>query len=314
MQVEVRGGAFQLTGWTGGSQPPAGGWVSVFPVYAGDSTTPMLGTYAVEDGALVFYPRFPLDPAVSYQGTFPGGGFALDLGPPILAFPRVERIYPSADVLPANTLRVYIYFSAPMKAGDALQRIRLLDAAGNPLPDSFLDQELWDSDHRRLTLLFDPGRIKRGLAPAKQAGSPIVEGRRYTLAVDAGEHSEKHFIGGPAIRTPADPAQWRTRIPAAGTTEPLVVEFPWAMDYALLQRTLSVPGVAGKVSVANAEREWRLTPDSPWKQGKYRLMIDGDFEDICGNHPDRAFDVDLRAGAAPRRSGKPIAIPFRVRP
>jgi hypothetical protein len=132
--------------------------------------------------------------------------------------------------------------------------------------------------------------------------------------VDLGERFEKHFIGGPAIRTPAAAAQWTTKAPAAGTTNPLVVVFPHPMDYALLQRTLSVAGVPGKISVAKNETEWLFTPDSPWKTGAYRLMIDADFEDICGNHANRAFDVDLRAGSAPRRSEKPITIPFHIRP
>lgn len=314
----MRDGTFRLTEWTGGSEAPRAGWQSVFPIYAGSSTTAMLGTYAVENGVLVFRPRFPLDPATNYHGTFPNGGFAFDIGPRPQAAARVEhvhveQIFPSADVLPANTLRLYIYFSGPIETGDVLQDIRLLDDNGNLVSDAFLDQELWDADHRRLTVLFDPGRIKRGLAPAREAGSPIVEGRRYTLVVDAGQHFEKHFIGGPAIRTAADPAAWRIRAPRAGTTEPLVVVFSRPMDYALLQRTLSVTGVPGQIAVAASETEWRLTPDSPWRAGDYGLAVDRELEDICGNRPGRPFDVDLRAGSSPQRQERPITIPFRVR-
>jgi hypothetical protein len=315
-QVELRDGTFRLPQWTGGLQPPRDGWQAVFPVYAGSSTTPMLGTYSVEGGALVFHPRFPLDPNTSYHGTFPNGGFAFDAKAASRVPVRVEHIYPSADVLPANTLRVYVWFSAPVNRGDALEHIRLLDAAGNPITGAFLDQELWDPDHRRLTLLFDPGRVKRGLVPSKQAGSPIVEGRRYTLAVDrdlAAQGFEKHFTAGPPLRTAADPAQWQIHAPSAGTTEPLIVEFPRPMDYALLQRTLSIPGISGKISVGKAETEWRFTPDSAWKPGAHRLSIGSDLEDICGNHPDRPFEVDLHAASpSPPRAG-PGAIRFYVR-
>jgi hypothetical protein len=293
--VEVRDGTFSLRGWTGSSQPPPAGWESAFPIYAGASTTPMLGTYAVEGDALVFHPRFPLDSNTGYRGTYPGGAFVFDASIAPVTPAHVERVYPSADVLPANTLRLYVVFSAPMRAGDALRDVRLLDDAGAALPDSFLDQELWDPDHRRLTVLFDPGRVKRGLAPAREAGSPLVEGRRYTLAI--GRDFQKRFTAGPAVRTAADPAQWRVEAPAAGTVEPLVVRFPRSMDYALLQRTLTVPGVAGTIAVARNETEWRFTPDAPWKPGAFRLAIDPDLEDVCGNRPDRPFEVDLRTNS-----------------
>ena len=49
-------------------------------------------------------------------------------------------------MLPANELKLYIYFSAPMSRGEAWKHIHLLDDAGKPVPLAFLelDQELWD--------------------------------------------------------------------------------------------------------------------------------------------------------------------------
>ncbi len=92
---------------------------------------------------------------------------------------RIEHIYPSTDTLPANTLKLYIYFSAPMRRGEAWQHIRLLDEHGAPVELPFLeiDQELWDTTNTRLTVLFDPGRIKRGLLPLNESGPNIQEGR-----------------------------------------------------------------------------------------------------------------------------------------
>jgi hypothetical protein len=318
---EFRNGEFRLNGWTGGSTPPAEGWESVFSVYAGDSHTPMLGTYSVEGGTLVFRPRFPLAPDTGYHGTFHGGGFVLDPPPRRVPATRVEHVYPSTNVLPANTLKLYICFSAPMSAGDALQHIQLLDDAGTPLPGGFLDQELWDPDRTRLTVLFDPGRIKRGLVPAREAGAPIVEGRHYTLAIDHGwldAHGapltgdfRKTFTGGPTDRTPPDPKHWRLLPPRAGTSDPLIVHFPKPMDYALLQRTVDVDRVAGSVSVADDETEWRFVPDTPWKAGLYHLTADNTLEDISGNHLDRPFDVDLR-NTPPAPHANRTELPFRV--
>ena len=99
---------------------------------------------------------------------------------------HVEHVYPSADVLPSNQLRLYIYFSAAMSRGEAEQRIHILDADGKVLRGVFLPgQELWDPMNRRLTMTFDPGRIKRDLTSNRAMGPPIADGRRYTLVIEA---------------------------------------------------------------------------------------------------------------------------------
>jgi len=88
----------------------------------------------------------------------------------------VQHVFPSAAALPANQLKFYVQFSAPMSRGEAWKHIRLLNHEGKPvdLPFLELDQELWDPNYQRLTILFDPGRIKRGLLPREEAG-PIIE-------------------------------------------------------------------------------------------------------------------------------------------
>ena len=45
-------------------------------------------------------------------------------------------------------------------------------------------EELWDPNFQRLTMTFDPGRIKRGLTSNETMGPPIAEGKRYTLVID----------------------------------------------------------------------------------------------------------------------------------
>ena len=42
----------------------------------------------------------------------------------------VLGIYPSAEVVPRNLLRFYVYFSASMSAGYVAEHVRLLDATG----------------------------------------------------------------------------------------------------------------------------------------------------------------------------------------
>ena len=228
---------------------------------------PLAGTYAVEGDALVFHPSYPIAPGVHYRAVFqpPAGGARVEKtfdGPRRDKTPsaRVEHVYPSADVLPSNQLRLYIYFSAPMSRGEAGSHIHVLDENGKVLEGThavFLPgEELWDPNFQRLTMTFDPGRIKRGLTSNERIGPPIAEGKRYTLVIDRDwpdargvpmvEGFRKIFRGGPAERNPPDPKQWRITAPKAGTSDALVVDFPTPMNYPLLQRMIQVTGATGQ--------------------------------------------------------------------
>ncbi|HKD08979.1 MAG TPA: hypothetical protein VKB79_23955 [Bryobacteraceae bacterium] len=326
--IHLDNGSFRVAGAPFDAEPAAG-WSSVFRVYVSSADSqPVMGSYAVENGDLVFHPRFPIA-RVAYRAVFapPGiGPIAAIFDPPPGPKPstRVEQIYPTADVLPANALKLYICFSAPMSRGEAWSHIHLLDSEGRQVKLAFLEieQELWDPDNRRLTVLFDPGRIKRGLVPALQDGLPIREGQTYTLVVDIGWHDgqgvplaegfRKTFRGGPVDRDLPEPRLWRIQPPLGGTTDPLVVDFPKPMDYALVQRMIHVPGVDGAVTISRNETEWRFTPATPWKPGSWTIVADNALEDVSGNRLNRAFDVDLKtASAAP--SSKELVIPFTVR-
>ena len=72
-----------------------------------------------------------------------------------------------------------------MTRGNSWTHIRLLREDNSAVAYPFLevDQELWDRDNRRFTILFDPGRIKRGLASLAEAGPALEAGHRYTLVI-----------------------------------------------------------------------------------------------------------------------------------
>ena len=332
--IRMEGAGFKVTGWNPGSTP-AEGWQSIFVVYAGDGDVPpMLGAYTVENGALIFRPRFPLAPGVRARAVFhlrgspkPEAVFEsgkVDLSPST----RVEQVYPTTDLLPDNQLKFYVHFSAPMRRGEAWSHIHLLDQAGKPVELPFLEvaQELWDREQMRLTVLFDPGRIKRGLVPLSDVGSAIEDGKQYTLVVDRqwrdargaplAAEFRKSFRVGPSDRTPPDTAQWRLSAPKAGTSEALVVNFPKSMDYALLMRLLEISGAEGRipgiVTVGRHETEWRFVPTKPWKAGAYNLVADTSLEDLAGNRIGRAFDVDIFERVTERLSSKTISLPFQV--
>jgi hypothetical protein len=229
---------------------------------------------------------------------------------------RVAAVYPSGPELPRNALRLYVHFSAPMSAGLAATHIKLLDAQDAiPIEHAFfsMEPELWDRERRRLTVLFDPARIKRGLAPHEEAGYPLRIGTLVDMVIDVGfldaggrplmsGHSRRYGVCDD-VRATVDPARWRLSAPAAGTTSPLVVAFDRAMDHALASRCLSVVDanrltVRGSGRCGPAERTWEFTPEGPWRRGHHSVVVDPILEDLAGNSVTRVFDRDLVAPTA----------------
>jgi hypothetical protein len=324
-----------VNGWKAPQAEPSGGWGTVFLVYAGaGKVPPLVGSYAVESGRLVFHPRYPVTAGVHYHAVFRASSGAMIThdfeGPARATNPvaHVEQVYPTADTLPSNLLRLYIVFSAAMSRGEAAAHIRMEDDKGKVLPDELLPgQELWDPSFRRLTMTFDPGRIKRGLTSNQTIGPPITEGRHYKLVVDRDwpdargvsmtEGFSKTFTGGPPDRTPPDTVQWRVTAPIKGTMDALVVDFPNPMNYALLLKMIQVSlgraTVAGKVTPERHEAEWRFIPDTPWQAGDYQLTIDTGIEDLAGNHIGAAFDIDIFEKVSKTIERKSVTIPFAIR-
>ena len=339
VSIQFESGVFRVIGWKAPSAAPAMGWVSVLEVYAGAGDVPPLaGTYDVENGDLVFHPSYPIEPGVRYRAVFkpPWGGAPVEKifdGPRQDKTPstRVEHVYPSADVLPSNQLRLYIYFSAPMSRGEAARFIHVQDENGKILQGTeavFLPgEELWDPNFQRLTMTFDPGRIKRGLTSNERIGPPIAEGKRYTLVIDRGWPDargaplvagfRKTYRGGPAERNPPEPNEWRVTTPKAGTQTTLMVDFQTPMNFPLLQRMIQVSGaqgsVIGTVSIDRQETQWRFTPREPWKAGDYRLVVNTALEDLAGNHIGQPFDIDTFEHVTEHIATNTVSLPFSVR-
>src|SRR5688572_28492786 len=186
----MEGGVFRVAGWPA-AQPPVGGWESLFAVYAGEGDVPpLLGTYSVEGNTLSFRPRYPLAPGMHLRAVFRPLSikttFDIPKALPRPSTTRVTEVYPTASLIPENQLKFYIYFSAAVQRGEAWTRIHLLKEDGSrvDLPFLEIDHELWDRDNKRLTVLFDPGRIKRGVLPLKDVGPAIETGKSYTLVID----------------------------------------------------------------------------------------------------------------------------------
>ncbi len=242
----------------------------------------------------------------------------------------VKQVFPTTDQIPMNQLKFYIEFSAPMRYGNAYEYIKLYRLPEKILePEAFLasTDELWDPSRQRLTIFFDPGRIKRGVQPNLQLGLPLVEGRKYQLVIDqtwldingvqmTGTF-EKNFEVIAVDRTSPDPDHWSIDIPKCNTSKPISIDFKESMDYGLLHSTLTIKKqsgefIEGEIELKALESQWFFYPEKPWGKGKYQIIINSWLEDLAGNNLSRKFDVDLSDPADKPKNIEEILIPFEI--
>jgi hypothetical protein len=222
--------------------------------------------------------------------------------------PPPIRISPEAEVLPANTLRFYIHFPRSAEAHFDRDHLWLLNEEEQVVRDPFLvlPQELWSVDGRRLTVLMEPGRIKRGLGADPSHEPALVVGRTYSLVVTAlGQTARRAFRVSDPVLEAVDETRWRLVSPTAGSLDPAVVHFDRVMDAALCEDEIGVLTPAGelaatRVSLAPDGTAARLIPSRPWLAGEHRLVVSDRLEDVGGNRLGEALDHDLGAGGSPR--------------
>ncbi|HEY2414205.1 MAG TPA: Ig-like domain-containing protein [Pirellulaceae bacterium] len=299
------------------------------------------GRFEVHGDAVRLIPQFSLRPGMAYRGIFYPPPRAspesvrrdhVDISipaPPPSPPTKVTAIYPTASKLPENQLRFYIHFSAPMSSGDAYEHVKLIRDDGKVITRAFLEigEELWDGSGTRLTLLFDPGRVKTGLKPREEFGPVLEAGKSYRLVIDKefrdannqplAEGFEKRFTAGPMIEAAVDPEQWKIESPVAGTRHPLIVTFPRPLDRALLMRMITIgdsdgKSVSGEIVVSDEERKWTFTPDQPWTAGKHELIIDTALEDSAGNNLAGSFEVDVFERVDKQPGPEFVRVPFVI--
>jgi hypothetical protein len=291
----------------------------------GDEDLPdIFGRHQVVETGVRFMPHFPFEPDVPFRAIFD----PRQLGRPELSevltldfslsrdmgakLTGVTRIFPSCDSLPENLLRFYVCFSGPMERGRAREQITLLGPDGRPAPDVLYSPptELWDRSMTHLTILLDPGRIKRWVGPNRALGPPLKAGQEYTLAVGSGmvdssgrrlrESLYKSFQVTEAVREPITVDQWRIVPPAAKSRQTLELLFPKPLDWALLRQSITVASkgnqqIDGRVDIDQGERRWSFVPKSRWASGPHCIRVAPGLEDVCGNSLLGAFDGPLRS-------------------
>src|SRR5262249_55577972 len=78
--LQLDGNAFKVVGLSASAlREPRAGWPSMFAVYAGTGDVPPLaGSYSVENGTLVFRPKYPLAAGPRYRAVFRGAGAPIE--------------------------------------------------------------------------------------------------------------------------------------------------------------------------------------------------------------------------------------------
>jgi hypothetical protein len=341
--IEVTGLSASVLSALDDDERSADQWADVLRVTVDPNAPPMLGSHEVVDRSLRFVPQFPLDAGRQYQVRFDGGrvagwdGGAVTVVEAVVGRPAaatqpttaVARVYPSGETVPANMLRMYIEFSAPMGRPSGVEFIHLLDHDGQEIAGAVLplDYEFWSPDHTRFTVFFDPGRVKKGILPNQQMGRPLEAGRTVTLVVDAAwrdanglplkEGYRRQFRVDAPEEKPLDTRGWAIAAPAAGSRAAMTATFPKPLDRGLLTRALSVTRdgapVEGDIVIDQAETRWSFAPKEPWRAGGYQLTALDILEDVAGNQIGRAFEVDNFDTVDKSPNPQTITIPFTVK-
>lgn len=291
----------------------------------------MFGKYERTGNELTFTPRFPLNAGATYRASLRVAGktTSLDYSVPALAAkapPKVVKIYPSADVLPANHLRFYIYFDRPMRGGKELfGHLAILDDKGNEIDEPWLVDEIWDEENNCLILFIHPGRIKWGVELRELMGPVLHEKRSYSLVVKGdwtdlegnkiGKDTIRKFKTSAEDRVRIELSDWKLTAPSAGTRDAVTLTLPKSIDYRSLQTGLTVTTskgqlIAGTITVGPDEKSWRFTPKEKWQAGPHRVNVSPDLEDVAGNTPSRPFDMDL---LTPLRPAQRMHFAFEAR-
>ena len=243
------------------------------------------------------------------------------------ASPFVTSIYPTQDTLPENLLRMYIVFSQPMKTVGNLERIKLIDEHGQEVIGAIFNNvyELWDTEQRQLTIIFDPARVKTGLKANETMGRALQVGHQYTLVVDGLEDIHGQKLAQPFTKTiyvahedvtAPNTDQWTLTTPTAQSHAPLSVQFPAMIDRLSLFQRLKLTdrngtAINGRIAIGKHEMEWIFTPDEAWEAGQYSIHINSRLEDPAGNNLNGLFDHDI-GSLLNEKEGAIIRLTFQI--
>ncbi|MFD1257065.1 hypothetical protein ACFQ3S_09680 [Mucilaginibacter terrae] len=271
----------------------------------------MLGILQEDGTDKVFRPLIPFSPGLTYT-VFKGEKQIGKITVPVYknkVSPELVSIYPNLDTLPENLLKIYLKFTQPMRTGQSLEHIKLLNSKNDTL-NVFLNlqPELWDTTGTMLTLWLDPGRIKRDLEPNLRLGNPLKQGENYTLLISnrwtntqgkaLKQTYHKAFIVGQRDNASPAVSNWKLNSPTAGSVKPLTVNTIERLDHYLLEESVFVLNaegepIKGSVKTNTNDTGISFTPAEAWQPGPYIILVNARLEDLAGNNLNRLFDRDI---------------------
>ncbi|MCZ6694154.1 MAG: Ig-like domain-containing protein, partial [Bacteroidetes bacterium] len=324
-------------------------WKAIFLIYTGEydieNIPSVLGNYKVNKTAIVFTPRFPPTPGLSYTILFDNQLLGKIVGlrntdstvvRKVVKVPSIDHkrtlldfITPKSDSVPANILRMYLHFSSPMSFENPYIHVKILNHMGEIVNQPFVEVKkgLWDPERKRLTLFFHPGRIKRGVGPNMTMGPIFEPDHHYTMVVsenwkDAHGNSlgiayEKSLYILPADRNRVDPFQWNLTQVTAGTLDKLTISFGEVLDPGLVSRMITLvlengTPVPGNSSSTVSQDAWQFIPETHWKRGDYLIMVDAKLEDLAGNSVGQIFEKKIEKNTLPESTNYFIYLSLTV--
>lgn len=315
-------------------------WSSFYHVKTNPNGPAVLGSYKIVDNHLAFTPKFLPDSKVPYIVTFSYPNLAqllssqlteqaiysdvVSFEPPETTQPEITSVIPNLEIVPANLLRFYVFFSAPMGLENPYDFITIEDKDGNGLVDPFVivPEGLWNIDRTRLTLLLHPGRIKQGVGPNMTEGDILRAGNVYTLKIDdkwkgasgealKGSFSRQINASNP-LRKAINVNLWALKAEEQNQIGILTIVTDHPLDQPLAKRMLFIRNKEGRILPSQVEFTGPEEMKILWRPDgstELELHIDPRLEDVCGNTPLYAFDLE---DGTRSQSTEEIMLTFKV--
>ena len=301
-------------------------WSSFYKISVTGSQRAVLGSYEIIANRIVFVPRFPPDPAVSYRVLFdyqsmfkllelkdaaPHGNLIDSIRYQPIDRPRtfLTDIYPVIDTIPSNTLKLYLFFSQPMGFANPYDYINLIGPESQIIKNAFVEipEGLWNEARTRLTLLFHPGRIKRGVGPNHSLGPVLAEGLQYELVIDknwkdangknlVGKTSKKYHVS-KERRNKIDRKDFYFSSSCPEDCQLLLVIKNTLIDIEMARNSIAIINsnqevLDVQISYDDDGKSILFRSQGFYAGEKYMMSINPRLEDICGNSFYYVFDSE----------------------
>jgi len=285
------------------------------------------GSFSKVANDLIFIPKFSLLQNVSYVLKTKDERFPFSLKAKHNSAPKVTAIYPTANELPENLLRMYIQFSQPMKTKGNIERVRLVDENEREIQGAIFNNvyELWDDSQTQLTIIFDPSRVKTGLIANETLGRALQPNKTFKLVIDGLEdiygkqleqpHSKSFSVTKADVVSP-ETSSWEYELPKPNSKAPLAIHFNDIIDRMSLQNRIQLFNeknevIKGTIHLKNEEKTWEFKPEKQWVKGNYRLKVNSRLADPSGNNLNGLFDHTI-GSLKNKKEGAVIEIPFKI--